>query len=149
MPAMIPTDADSPALDLDDSRYGRWRISLPLHVLLSKYPNSHGLGTRKYSNEHSHTVLLSWNHEFKDFDAGATQSSVVFPPTNGPEEEPAIQHCTRWNSATFDHLEFAILEENKLQLSFEDGVCGLTLWTIKYSGCQAQKNQQARVTNEG
>jgi len=47
------------SLDPTGSRYGCYRFTIPFQVLIQRFPKCFILGTRKYNQEHSHTILLT------------------------------------------------------------------------------------------
>ncbi len=107
------------SLDPTGSRYGCYRFTIPFNVILQRFPTCFILGTRKYNQEHSHTILLTdravkyitFIDEHQPSQLTDTpfirRSQQSFPNVNMHASlEWLCFHDNRWTK--WDQLEFAI-----------------------------------------
>jgi hypothetical protein len=160
----IPCDS----LDPTASRYGCFRFSIPFKILIQRFPTCFTLGTRKYNQEHSHTILLTnplvryirligkrEPTELKD---------IVFIKTSFQMGKKEIINDTSFKWLCFhddpwtkwDQLEFAIATkelqfdpiDDDIRLDFIDHDCKICVSSLKTSKtCKYSWNKTSAMKN--
>jgi hypothetical protein len=109
-----------------DSRYGNVRFTFPVLKPLSSRNNQYLFGTRKYTREFSHTILLSDN-KVRGLGVDIPTVDLANNPlvhwTAGSNE--AVWKCTRQLPGAWDHLEFAV--ECDQPMVFDPAVDGVRI----------------------